>query len=361
MKTSKDKDECMQQSRDTIVTHAKMQTDLVSLRYYTKKELCAILSKKCGTIGGFKNESNSCYLDSTLLALFHFPNNQFLSVLTDAPLILIDDKKGSQLGTQLINALVQMYDVVSSGNVLYCTDLRQLIYQYDKYYRKEHTIEKLKWKTEQLEPADVLMFFERLVDLPRHVQTQTEVYATNKKSKIVKREDKILVRSSKSTTSSSILIDAADLFGKTTVSLKSYIPKYYIDQTFDEDAPWKPSEIKKKSFLRRIEKITYLSAPYLFVHISRLMDDTKLKTFVNAPTKIKLKNNKKNLYLQSIIVHHGNGSGGHYTCFIKCKNQWYHYDDLSFKGKLVKIGDFDALIKWKDMYIFKNCTDLIYA
>lgn len=353
---------CMSKKRATIVNQAKTLTDLKSLKLYKKKELCNILSQRCGNQGGFSNEYNSCYLDSVLLALFHFPNNAFMKALTEAHFVLsADDNIGRTIATQIIKTLVNLYNRVSMGGVAMCTRLRELFSKYDRYYSTKFAIEHLEWRSEQLEPIDVIMFFDRLVALPLSVEVETKVYGTNIKRKYLKKADLQFIRTSISHTSpSSFLIDASELYGKSTILLKSYVPRTVHHQIFSSANEWKPIN-KQPGFLHRIGHVTYLSAPYMFIHIARHIGHEKLRTFIDVPEKVKLKKNKRNLYLQSIIVHHGGVHGGHYTCCIKCLKSWYYYDDLKFTGELVKIGDFNDLVRFNNGMVFKNCTDLIYA
>ena len=111
-------------------------------------------------------------------------------------------------------------------------------------------------------------------------------------------------------------------------------------------------------FKRKIEKYKYLSANFLFIHINRIFIDKKITKNIDVPLKLKLKENKRNLYLRSIIVHHGGSNGGHYTTMIECKGTWYHFDDMN--SGLDKIGDYEDLKKYQNGYVFKNCTDLVY-
>lgn len=57
-----------------------------------------------------------------------------------------------------------------------------------------------------------------------------------------------------------------------------------------------------------------------------------------------------------MIIHHGSGNGGHYTCVYECLGAWYHYDDLRKNIQLV--GSFEDLLDHKKY--LKNSTDLFY-
>lgn len=72
-----------------------------------------------------------------------------------------------------------------------------------------------------------------------------------------------------------------------------------------------------------------------------------------------MKDNKFNIYLRSMIIHHGNHHGGHYTTIYECKGLWYEYDDISSNKKKL-IGNFEDVCKVNKSYNLKNFTNLIY-
>ena len=106
-----------------------------------------------------------------------------------------------------------------------------------------------------------------------------------------------------------------------------------------------------------------LSAKFLFIHINRnIISDNgnyeKLNTVIIPSLKIKMKENKYNIYLRSIIIHHGIFGGGHYICLYECKGKWFLYDDMTSQIKL--IGNFSDVCEYDDGYYLQNCTNLVY-
>ena len=69
-----------------------------------------------------------------------------------------------------------------------------------------------------------------------------------------------------------------------------------------------------------------------------------------------MKNNKFNLYLNSIIIHYGDVKYGHYITLYECKGIWYKFDDMN--NNRILIGSFDEIIK-NDNYI-ENIVGLYY-
>jgi ubiquitin C-terminal hydrolase len=347
-------EECVKLKRDTILRRVKsVQPSLSYLNQYSKSRLCNIIGLDCGSLGGFKNIKNSCYLDSLFVAMFHFPNNQIIEMILSAP-ILSKKKKGKELAQDVLDNLKNVYTVVSTGTTAVCTPLRKAMKKYDVYYNQFRKIEMVDWKTDQLEPADFLSFLQRVIRIPECVQVHTKVYATNSLRSNAVRGAAIR-ESTGYIVPMSFLVDASS-----DVALKPLIQKHRNSTVFESKDVWTPIP-DQEGYLRRVEEVHYLSAPYMIIHVARMGQGYKMKGRIDAPERVKLKNNKTCLYLQSIIVHHGGHQGGHYTCFVRCHDIWYHYDDLTFSGTLEKIGTYADLKAYRNGYAFVNCTDFVYA
>lgn len=351
---------------DLIEKVKKQYPDLRNLNTYTKDELCNLISHKCARLGGFQNEANSCYLDSVIIALFHFAENPLWQLIQGASFHFDNlpneiDHEGTKRAALFHKTFKDVVKTVRGGDVKYCVNLRKAMKLYDKYYSKHNHIEALEWRHSQLEPSDFINFLYRVYDLPNTLSFKKEVFGSNCTTKRIPSADKKLVSSEQgNTTFSDILIDAQNLMASSVYDLKTAIPRSTQVTIFeDSDNAWTASDGAK--YIKRIEKRTLLSGDLLFVHISRIFGDDKQTTPVTFPERIKLKDNSRNLYLRSIIVHHGGADGGHYTCFIKCKSSWLHYDDLAFDGNMKRIGSFDKLQRYKKAMVLKNCTNLVYA
>lgn len=140
--------------------------------------------------------------------------------------------------------------------------------------------------------------------------------------------------------------------------MKDIVPQNIDKTAFDSDNLWKP--VENVSYDTKLEIKTYTKSPMMIVHISRTFVDQKLKTVVIPLLSIKLKENTRTLSLRSIIVHHGDTmQSGHYTCYIRCKKYFYHYDDLNFVN-MKFIGDYQKLFAMNEHNVLKNATDFIY-
>ena len=199
----------------------------------------------------------------------------------------------------------------------------------------------------------------------KNMKINTKIYGTNKKSKTIALS-KLKTISDKNTNvnnfSSVVPIDL--LLSNDKVYIKNLYPKVINDVKFDEENLWKPySRNSKEVYNRKIEKISYLSSKLLFISINRIFkigsqDAEKIDSKVIPALKIKLRENADNLYLKSIIIHHGYAGGGHYTTLFNCKGKWYEYDDM--KSSIDLIGDFEDMCEHNENYYLKNCTNIIY-
>lgn len=355
-------EECLKKKRVDLVKHVKQTLpDHKSLNLYDKSGLCHLTKQDCRVLDGPIWSNNSCYLDSFIVGMFHFENNKIIEILNHAHYSQ-KDKQLYDLSKMIKSAIVSIHKTILEGEQSSCTDLRGMIAQFDKYYNKHvQPIEMVDWKSAQLEPADLIHFLNRCFKIPNNVAIHKEFYGTNKLKKNLLSKDKTLVYTKELTSNfAAVIIPVEDLFSLEQIHLKKYLPKNKSDAVFDEENLWKPQR-GHTPYRRKIEITKFLSAPCFFIHIPRRYPGLKLYTPVYLQQKIKLTRNKYSLYLRSIIVHHGGDSGGHYTVYIRCKNDWYHYDDMHSGKKMKHFGSFEDIMKYKDGYILKNCTNVIYA
>ena len=337
---------------------------LLSPYRYNKAELCAILDNDCNNIGGFNNERNSCYLDSFLVALFHFEDNNYLvkCILKNNAFVLPDSTLAMAIKRELLRKYSQVVSTKQKTSD-YCTNLRQLFQRYDKAYKRAgHYLEPINWTTEQQEPNDVLRFLMRVFVFPDDsVKCIRKIWGANNS------KTKVLIRKEHFTTNIADFVIPTEALAKSKeFNLQKYLRAAVNVVKFPKGEFWKADG--NIQYQRRIESVKVIGAPSLIIQVPRLYysddgDIDRLLTFISAPESIKFKENKKRLYLRSIIIHLGGINAGHYTSVVMCKGNWYYYDDLTYKGrgKMQLIGDFDRLKKWKKGIVFKNCTNLIYA
>jgi hypothetical protein len=98
---------------------------------------------------------------------------------------------------------------------------------------------------------------------------------------------------------------------------------------------------------RQVEKRFLLDAPYLVISVPRAhpVKDEVIETAIEI--KRTFTANKKVYSLVSIVCWDGGSSGfatgGHYTCYFKCKKEWYFYDDTERGRNIRRIGEFREL------------------
>ena len=317
-----------------------------------RQELCELLARDCPRLGGLINKNNSCYLDSTLVALFHTINPYIASQVLDKDLGY-DDEQLQEHATGIQRVLRGVNTAIRDGKKGACSMLRQSIQRFDKRYSiVKGQVEPLDWKTAQLEPGDVIKLLIRVFEIPMDCEYTTKRYTLIKRKKVFVNE------TTDTGTFADPSITSDMLYGKKVIELKGMMPEEVSRVQFDDDNKWKPAP--GVEYKIKISVKTYTKAPMLSIHVNRVYEDTKLKTAVVPEMAIKLKDNSKPLHLRSILVHHGNTpEHGHYTCYIRCQKYWYEYDDLGFK-KLDFVGDQMKLFNFNKSYILKNAVNYIY-
>ena len=88
-----------------------------------------------------------------------------------------------------------------------------------------------------------------------------------------------------------------------------------------------------------------MDSPYLIIGIPRIILSTdKNGNLISSyyhnritPDKTITLGSGKILNFTSVIIYQGSGRTGHYWCYFKCNEQWYHYNDIG--GQLNKIDD----------------------
>lgn len=290
------------------------------------------------------DNKNSCYIDTTIMALFHRPkvkwinDNFFKNELPHSQYFSL-----YQTTDNIRQELQTIYkNLHSIKQDIKCSNLRNLFSIFDKQYKIAYNVnpEKIEWIRSQQEPNDILNILLRIFKIPPTIKIR-QVF---KKSK---QTDKFFFNS--------IQIDVGELINNNIVYLKNYIPKTK-DIIHQDDGS------------TNLKTTLIIQAKLLFVNINRnYLGEQKLITSVIPEEYFKIcatkspENCKKIIKCVSIIIHHGNSvKGGHYTCVFKFykDDQWYHYDDL--QSKYILIGNFKNILEWNDNYITKNMVGCIY-
>jgi len=305
------------------------------LNTYSKEQLKDIYNKICINKNKIKNENNSCYIDSFIYSLFNTKNKNLEKILLNAPInnynLYLYEK-----GLKIQNELKNIYNKINDNNddnkdnddIYICKNLRRLLQSYYNYYNEKISkLEKIDLISSQNDYYEIINIFNIIFNIPDVLQ-----YSIN--NNIEKEIKKIM-----------------DLMSNNLNYIYKEIEKFYpkrINKIFIDDNP-KPI---------KVENIEYVKSPMLFIHFNRnYLDIRKIKTPIIPTLKIKMKDNKYNLYLNSIIIHEGrNVKYGHYISLYECKGVWYKFDDLNNEKTL--IGSFDEIIKNNDY--LENIVGLYY-
>lgn len=363
----------------------------------------------CDKLGLLINENNSCYLDVTILSLLHW-NNQYIydNMLNMHPAMvklsiareydkcvdlvkktvkkercsLIKPMTGfpalADKFTQIVNDLRQIRNDMILGNHDKCSLLRTHLQQYLQLFNKETGSKanpEFAFDVGQQEPAEAIENFIRIFQLPDSAIVSSITYVTNSDSacsgadliKVEEIREKSGIVPSIEKRDIANYVDGQPVALKKPVDLVSLLSSSCLGVVFE---PENYRTYEGKKYKRRVEFREYVKAPMLFIPILRNMpheitgNKTFIKTPINFPEILQLKENPYPLYLSSIIMHSGGSTGGHYMGYFNCQGTWYFYNDL-YVGKgsagkgWVKIGNFAQLIKSSDD-ILTHSTAFVY-
>jgi hypothetical protein len=262
---------------------------------------------------GFLNYdgSNSCYIDTSIMSLFHTPNN----ILKELIVLYNDLHKNSNKNAK-------------------CSRLRSLFSSFDNQYKKRNKgMDNIDWINSQQEPRDVINMLLKIFDIKRTIK----VRVTTKS--LVRIEDRWF---------NDPIINFDVLMSKRIIYLKNYFPITTEIYTLENNERFK-----------KINEI--MDANFLFININRnFMNETKVITPV-IPEEYLTLSNKKQLLCTSILIHHGSTTySGHYTCAFRYfkDGKWWYFDDMMNKYKL--IGSFSDVLEWNNGYIKKNMVSIVY-
>ena len=300
----------------------------------------------CSQFQGLDYYGNSCYQDSTLLAMFAIPNN----VITDYILnrnvrgvselqhrwtecdenIDADYRKRRDIQKELIRITNSMRRL--DKTVKHCSNLRRLI-QRCPGTEKFHG-------TGMQDAGEFLTYLFSLfqVDVAK---TTNSTYVTHEFV-----PDPVWLH----------VGDVPDEHASPIIAVNQwtiedgrerYINEFLV-QT-EEAVLDEPLRVGDEEFLRRRQVWRMVESPYMVFYIHRLIRDHEM-----VRGKLKAKERKLRtpiipvqkigrLDLGAIVVHQHQ----HYTCYIRCRNIWFFYNDMSPRGghTINRVGTYDAMLK----------------
>jgi ubiquitin C-terminal hydrolase len=286
-------------------------------------------------IVGLNYYGNSCYLDSTLLALLARQNNFIdqnilFKDFKNSKLFCSENKEQDYLFRKNIqNELNNITNTIrkkSGYNVENCVVLREL------FKKCSSKTEQKFYSTKMQDAGEFLQYLFSIFNVEETKSKQT-IYVTNN---LESDQDAVIIQDRLVTISPIILLpEYHQIEYDDSINIQNYI--YNIFETiFDENNLYVSKTGEK--YQRKIEK-NIISGDYLVFYAQRVyLDDNGSKKRhykkIIAPENI---NTKKQLNLHAIVVH----KSLHYTCYIKCGNNWFYYNDINNTIKL--IGEYNNL------------------
>lgn len=291
-----------------------------------------------------KNEKNSCYLDSLLVALFNFKNKEIYDLFFNSIINDFNNKKLKELGNLIKKELLNIYSFInkSTNDFIYCSLLRKHLQDYYNIYI-------------QLFPKEKILYSSN----DNWIDTQNDVYELLNLLSIIfnfksKKMIKILDGDNKIYSNFIIEIPAYELFRKKNINIEDIFPLKIETYNLDDNNKFiNPKGELVNNYDKKREYIKTKSFIYFQIY-RNIGSHDKLKTSINYPEEIKIKENLKNLKIKSLIIHLGDSTNyGHYITLIKRKDIWYKYDDM--ESSISKISNY-KINKYK-----KNIVGLLYS
>jgi len=323
-------------------------------------------NKKCiEKIKGLEWTGNSCYLDSVLICIFAIQNDFIDEYILNSKLkkrygtLLdcfetkkLDDDKKSKIDLEnrknIQNELKIIYKNIKNGKKQDCSELRKEL--------KKCKSAQLFSGSRMAESGEFLTYIFSIFDM--NVATKkTVTYGTNN-IKDINPDNKNLIKTSEIMDTKASVIhfipsDIIRLLDDKYYEIRSFLTIKDDSGELDIDNQYKDDNDNK--YKRRISYNNLVDTPYLVFRIDRLWNRKFLKTKI-IPSQIITLQNLKQFALSSVIVF----NCLHYTCYFRCGNKWYYYNDID--NDIVLIGNYVSLLKTKSYpNVITNGTVYFYT
>jgi ubiquitin C-terminal hydrolase len=296
---------------------------------------------------GLNYTGNSCYQDSTLLALFAIPNKFISANILEKNIRPISNKanreivcgENSETDFQRRRAIQQELVRITKSmrgelphreHSQYCSNLRGLIRVCPSASRQAF------YGTGTQDAGEFLQYLFALFQVGGMFRSRSTI-VTNDLSDIPRNT--MITHQVMEETSPVVLISSHTIRQIPRANI-NYFLNHKEDSVFDEENMYRADD--GRLYRRRIEQVTVATGDYLVFYAQRLYVEGRkaVRTYNKIiPTeKIKL---DKNLQLFSIIVHRRS----HYTAYIKCDKKWFYYNDLN--NSIVPIGTYQDMLNEK--------------
>jgi ubiquitin C-terminal hydrolase len=257
------------------------------------------------------NENNSCYIDSLLVALFHFKNRVIYNMF-------FKNKLENKYALRIQEELFYIYKYINNKDDIenkQCNMIRKYL---EKYYRELLKINENNriffnnrdnWITQQIDVFELITYLDKIFDFKNNVHVKD---GNNKYKRNVIYE-----------------VSSLYLMGKSKLDISSIIPNRIDTYNFDKKNYFKNSKGKLVTHYEKEYNILKTNGVLLVEIYRSIGGENKLTTKIIYPNTIKIEGDKKALKLRSIILHKGDTvESGHYTALLKRNGKTYEYDDI---------------------------------
>ena len=303
------------------------------------------------SIIGLTYTGNSCYQDTVLISLLAIPN-KFIDreiVNKDIDKISSDEKREikcseysikndrirrSKIKKEIIKIMNSMRN--KGEKVETCSMLREYIKDCPSLGGQEFH------ETGTQDAGEFLLYLFSLFNIEKTTTRYIQNIATNDLKNKVSELETYIVSSYREELVSPIVSIHSNSLIDTNID---YYLNFEDDTIFGEKDTYVASDNKK--YKRKIMYDLIKDSQYLIFKIERLTGNNVRKYNRIVPNESIVLQSDRKLYLHSIIVH----KSTHYTCYIKCENSWFYYNDMG--------NTFEYIGSYKDMIENKQTSDKI--
>ena len=270
------------------------------------------------------NENNSCFLDSLLVAFFHFKNKEIFDLFFNSEINDFNNPKLKKMGNLIKKELFNIYSFIhkfkdknDNEEYMYCSLFRKLLQYYYDIYIELFPKNKIlynsndNWIRKQIDIFELLNYLSIIFN-----------FKSKKMTKIIDGENKVY-------SNFIIEIPVYELIGKKKLNINDVFPLKRERYELDEDNKYINSRGELISFYEKKKEYIKTSS-FIYFQIYRNKGSLeKVRTRIEYPEEIKIRENSKNMKIKSLIIHLGDTvNSGHYITIIKRREGWYMYNDM---------------------------------
>jgi uncharacterized UBP type Zn finger protein len=283
------------------------------------------------------NENNSCYIDSLLVALFHFKNRVIYNMF-------FKNKLEHKYASRIQEELYFIYKYINNKDDIenkQCNMIRKYL---EKYYKELVSINENNriffnnrdnWITQQIDVFELITYLDKIFEFKNNVHVRD---GNNKYKRNMIYE-----------------VSSLYLMDKNKFDISSIIPNRVDIYNFDKKNCFKNSKGKLVTHYEKEYNILKTNGVLLVEIYRNIGGENKLTTKIIYPNTIKIEGDKKALKLRSIILHKGDTvESGHYTALLKRNGKTYEYDDI----REIKVQEITEEYEKK---MQKNVVCLVYS